>query len=286
MNHIPEAPDIQTHCRSLSLQGIDMLSRLAEIAMQLAEGEGARALAAQAWAAEVRADPARLPGDDADPRIEARDAGLAFDRFARSVQRSLSLRGRAADGLCARDTAARKARRARQRNRVQAVMEGLIWAPGQSERELDEADHLTGLLHEQIAWLYNDEDDRVEDRPVGSVIAGLACGLGLSDQWRRRAADWSDPPHPPRPTGTPDEIRARRKARLIELMDRSIAAIADAKRRPAVQAGLKTRLQEPDVEAMLDQVPPGEAAIRLSRSLALDFTGGFDDEDPDSPDTG
>jgi hypothetical protein len=69
-------------------------------------------------------------------------------------------------------------------------------------------------------------------------------------------------------------------------MDASIAAIADPEHIPAVQAGLKTRLQEPDVEAMLDQVPPGEAAIRLSRSLALDFTGGFDDEDPDSPDTG
>ena len=282
MEPTPEPLDVQAHCRSLALQGIEMLSRLAEIAMQLAEGEGARALAAQAWAAEVRADTAELPAEDADPRIEARDAGPAFDRFARSVQRSLHLRGRAADSLCVRDTAARKARRARHRNRVHAVLETLIWDPAQSVAELDEADHLTTRLHEQIGWLYENEDDRVEDRPIASVIGSLAYGLDLSDQWQRRAADWSDGPYPPPPTGSADEVRARRRARLIELMDASIAAVSDAKQRPAFRAGLAARLQEPDVEALIDSHPPAEAAQRLCRSLALDFRY----RGKDDPDTG
>jgi hypothetical protein len=282
MQYAPEPLDIQAHRRSLSLQGIETLSRLAEIAMQLAEGEGARALAAQAWAAEVRADPAGQPADDPDPRIEAREAGLAFDRFARSVQRSLSLRDRAADGLCVRDTADRKARRARHRNQVHAALETLIWDPAQSVAELDEADHRTDRLNDQIGWLYENEDDRVEDRPVASVIGSLAYGLDLSDQWRRRAADWSDGPYPPPPTGSAEEVRARRKARLIELMDASIAAISDARQRPAYRAGLEARLQDPDIGALIDNNPPAEAADRLCRSLALKFRY----RGKDDPDTG
>ncbi|MBW8724555.1 MAG: hypothetical protein JF625_05290, partial [Inquilinus limosus] len=36
--------DVQAYCRSLALQQIQMLTRLAEIAMQLAEAEGVRAI--------------------------------------------------------------------------------------------------------------------------------------------------------------------------------------------------------------------------------------------------
>ena len=114
--------DIHAHCRSLALQQIGVLTRLAEIGMQLAEAEGANALAAQARVAAARADDASA--DATEARAEARQAGLAFSRFARSVQHSLSLRSRAADHLCARakdhvaaQEASRKARRARHRCR-------------------------------------------------------------------------------------------------------------------------------------------------------------------------
>ena len=99
MEPAPEDLDVQAYCRSLALQQVRMLTRLAEIAMQLAEAEGARALAAQVRAAEPKADDASTEA----ARAEAREAGLAFSRFSNSVQRSLAQRARAADRLCARD---------------------------------------------------------------------------------------------------------------------------------------------------------------------------------------
>ncbi|MBW8728814.1 MAG: hypothetical protein JF625_27155, partial [Inquilinus limosus] len=119
--------DVQAYCRSLALQQIQMLTRLAEIGMQLAEAEGSRAIAAQARAAEPKVDETSV----ATARAEAQEAGLGFSRFSRSVQRSLSLRARAADQLYARDKAeapdreaARKARRERHREEVQEVLHG------------------------------------------------------------------------------------------------------------------------------------------------------------------
>src|SRR5687767_12755533 len=101
MEPAPADLDVQAYCRSLALQQIQMLTRLAEIAMQLAEAEGVRAVAAQVRAAEPKADAAAVEA----ARAEAQEAGLAFSRFSRSVQRSLALRSRAADHLCARDKA-------------------------------------------------------------------------------------------------------------------------------------------------------------------------------------
>ncbi len=122
-------------------------------------------------------------------------------------------------------------------------------------------------LREHLDALYEDEDNRIEDRPVGAVIAGLACGLGLSDAWRRRAADWSDPPHPPPLTDTPDEIRERRRARVLELLSQPLRTM-DRDEIPALMAGIEARLREPDVPAMIDAEPPMRVAARLCRSSA------------------
>ena len=54
--------------------------------------------------------------------------------------------------------------------------------PPRSTRDLEEAEFRITEMRDQLDELYGDEDDRVEDRPVGSVIAGLACGLGLSER--------------------------------------------------------------------------------------------------------
>ncbi|MGK9166504.1 hypothetical protein KXR53_09425 [Inquilinus limosus] len=279
MNAASPDLDIPAYCRGLALQQVEMLTRIAELGMRMVEAEGARAIAAQARAAEPKADEAAVE----TARAEAQEAGLAFSRFSRTVQRALALRARAADRLCALDRADRKARRARQRNHVTGALYALIWDPAQSTEELDEADHRTGILHEQLDALYQDEEDRIEDRPVGAVITGLACGLGLSDEWRRRAPDWSDPPYPPPPTGTPAEIRERRRARLHELMQRTLDAI-DPDKAPGLEAGLAARLAEPDVEALIDTEPPARAAERLCRSLGVGFDGDY--EEPKEPDTG
>jgi hypothetical protein len=279
METAPADLDVQALCRSLALQQVQMLTRLAEIAMQLAEAEGARAIEAQARAAQPKADEAAVQA----ARAEAQEAGMAFSRFSGSVQRSLALRSRAAGDLCARDKADRKSRRARQRNHVADALEALIWNPAQSTRELDEADHYTNNLHERLDELYRDEEDRIEDRPVGSVIAGLACGLELSDEWRRRAADWSDPPYPPPLTDTPDEIRERRRARVLELLSQPLRTM-DRDEISALMAGIEARLREPDVPALLDAEPPMRVAARLCRSLGLEPHPDLDWAD--KPDTG
>ncbi|KGM31339.1 hypothetical protein, partial [Inquilinus limosus] len=93
--------------------------------------------------------------------------------------------------------------------------------------------------------------------------------------------------YPPPPVGSRAEVRQRRRARLDELMRQSLAMVDERERVPAVEAGLAARLQEPDVEAMIEAEPPGRVADRLCRSLGIIFhgdTGGG--KEPDEPDTG
>ncbi|MGL4968000.1 MAG: hypothetical protein ACRC67_42680 [Inquilinus sp.] len=274
--------DVQAHCRSLALQQIGMLTRIAEIGMRLVEAEGAKAIA-QAERPEADQPEAGASRADAPAAV---DHGLAFARHARTVQRALALRSRTADSLCARDKADRKARRGRQRNHVTEVLFALIWgaAGAGSTRDIEEAEYRITEMRDQLDEFYGDEQDRVEDRPVGSVIAGLACGLRLSEQWHRRATDWSDQPYPPSPAAsTPAAIRERRRARLRELMQHTIDGLAPD-RVPVLQAGVEARLQEPDVEALIDAEPPIRAARRLCASLGIEF----DDtcQEPKQPDTG
>jgi hypothetical protein len=284
----PEGFDIQAHCRSLALQQMEMLTEIAELSMQLVRGEGARALDAQAQAkaAEPKTDEAVAA------RAEAREAGLAFNRFSRTVQQSLAQRARTADKLCAQDRAetpdrlaARKARRDRHRDEVREVLCDMICEEIEDEGRFQA---LKADLEERIDALYEDQDVRVEDRPVGSVMAGVACGLGLSAEWQRwRGEEWPATPRPRRPEGSPAEIRAirakRRKAVIAEV-ERDFAECADPAWIPALRAGLAVRLQEPDGVAMLDTETIATAADRLCRSLGLSpMVFGFK---PKAPDTG
>jgi hypothetical protein len=283
--------DVQAYCRSLALQQIQMLTRLAEIAMQLAEAEGARALAAQVRAAEPKADTAAVQAAWA----EAREAGLAFSRFSNSVQRSLAQRARAADRLCARDKveapdreAARKARRDRHREQVREVLQDMIW---NETEDLDRVDDLHAELDERIRHLYEDEDVRVEDRPVGSVMAGLACGLGFAEQWRNWAHGWPGTPRPARPAGSEARIeaeRAKRRDAAVAAVERACAQV-DPARIDGIRAGLAVRLQEADVIEWLDTETIFTVTDRLCRSLGIDSSDCLEslcDQNPDTPDTG
>jgi len=62
----------------------------------------------------------------------------------------------------------------------------LIWGAVRPIGDLEEAEFRITEMRDQLDELYGDEEGRVEDRPVGSVIAGLACDLRLSEQWHRR----------------------------------------------------------------------------------------------------
>ncbi|MGK9236834.1 hypothetical protein, partial [Inquilinus limosus] len=108
MNAVPPDLDIQAYCRGLALQQVEMLSRLAEIGMRLAEGAGARALAAQA-AAQAAAE---APAPAETPASAGQDPGLEFARYAHLVRQTLAQRARAARDLCAEDRARAAAREA------------------------------------------------------------------------------------------------------------------------------------------------------------------------------
>jgi hypothetical protein len=265
--------DVQAYCRSLALQQVQMLTRLAEIGMQLAEAEGTRALAAQARAAEPGFDETSV----AAIRAEAQEAGLGFSRFARSVQRSLSLRARAADQLCARDKAqaadraeARETRRYHHRLDVENTLSDVIQEMAREPRQAVDLQH---DLEDRLEDLYDDEEVRVEDRPLGSVMAGLACGLGVTEEWERHwAPSWPGTPKPAKPVGDPAKIeaeRARRRDAAIFLVEEVFARF-DPDRLPGLRAGLAVRLQEADVTEWFDTQTSRTAADRLCRSLGVD----------------
>ncbi len=232
MKKDPESDlDIQAYCRGLALQQVQMLTRLAEIAMQLAEAEGARAVAAQARAATPKAAEAVVQA----ARAEAQEAGRAFSRFSNSVQRSLAQRS----PRRRRPLRPRQGRLAAPAAPASATMSptpstpwpGIRSLPARGARPRPRITPRSARADRRSS--IQDEDNRIEDRPVGSVIAGLACGVGLSDEWRRRASDWSDPPYPPPLTGTPDEIRKRRRARVAELMTQPLRRHRIADQSPA-----------------------------------------------------
>ncbi|MGK9230386.1 hypothetical protein KXS07_01730 [Inquilinus limosus] len=294
MRDVPADFDVQAYGRGCALQQCEMLTRLAEIGMRLAETAGARALAAQAPEPEASAQaqppaaavPAEAPEAQPQAATPAGDPGLAFARYAHLVRQTLAQRARAVKDLCARDSG-REDRRARHRDQVEDAIDRLVWSdPGNRGR----AAALDLQVAEAIADLYRDQEDPVEDRPVGSVVAGLVCGLGLAGDWRRRTPRCGKGPSPGRPDGSPEEIRAeraRRRAAVTAVIEQAIADLAPPDRAADLKAGLAIRMQEPDVDTLLDTVSIGRAVIRLCRSLAFDIWNDVDDYlDRPAPDTG
>jgi len=278
MKEFPADFDVQAYGRGCALQQCEMLTRLAEIGMQLAEAAGARALAAQAAAdqppAEARPPDAPDAGDQ--PRAVAADPGLAFARYAHLVRQALAQRARAVQDLDIRD-GGREARRARHRERVETLIAGLVWGDAEDRGR---AAALDRRISQAFADLYGDREDRVEDRPVGSVVAGLVCGLGLAEKWSRRAPYHVGRGRPGLPAGSPEEIRAeraRRRAAVAAMVEQAIDDLAEPGVAADIKAGLAVRLKEPDVETLLDTESFGTAVIRLCRSLGLDI-----DNDPES----
>ncbi|WP_342235380.1 hypothetical protein [Inquilinus sp. OTU3971] len=263
MKEIPADFDVQAYRRGCTLQQCEMLTRLAEIGMQLAETAGARALAAQA--AEAQPTAGAQPAE-----AQAPDPGLAFARYAHLVRQTLAQRARAVKDLCARD-GGREARRARHREEVEDVIIRLIGDDRGTDRTRF-AD-VRMQLDQALVELYGDQDDPVEDRPVPSVVAGLVCGLGLVRQWRRYQPRYENG-RPGLPAGSPAEIRAERASRraaVVAMVEEAIDEVADPARIADLKAGLAVRLQEPDIDTLLDTASTEKATVRLCRSLGIDL---------------
>ncbi|MDR6293539.1 hypothetical protein E9232_006090 [Inquilinus ginsengisoli] len=274
MKEMPADFDPQAYGRNCALQQAEMLTRLAEMGMQLAESAGARILGGQAPEAQpaAAAAPAEALAGLAAP---AGDPGLAFVRYAHLVRHTLAQRARAVRDMCARD-GGREARRTRHREQVETMIDGLVWG---DVEDRDRAAALDMQVNQAFADLYGDREDPVEDRPVGSVVTGLVCGLGLARKWSRRARHRVSRPRPGRPGGSAEEIaaeRARRRAAVTARVELAIDELAEPALAADIRAGLAVRLQEPDVERLIDTESTATAVVRLCRSLGFDIEGNLD----------
>jgi hypothetical protein len=163
-------------------EDLRMLSRLARIAMELAEAQGDYAKARLATASGD--DAALKPGEDPT---------APFNKIAQTVRRIIALKARiAADlerrraGLVA-ERASRRARRAEDHKRavVEAIDDALTDAftemYGDGEAETDEGDALCREMLIEREDLLSDLDAFKDylDRPIGETVSRLCAELGL-----------------------------------------------------------------------------------------------------------
>jgi hypothetical protein len=169
--------------RALGEARIAMLTRLAELGMELAEdcARNARAgLARAELADDVSGDGPAKVRDPADPV-------LAFTRAARAVRMTLALQARESKDLLALDVDDAKARCVEtvvRRTRIDRLVERAI------EAEYDDADVIERLSAEADETLDEEEDwGGFDQRPIGETVARICRDLGLSPAWRARAAE-------------------------------------------------------------------------------------------------
>jgi hypothetical protein len=188
-----------------------MLTRLAQIGMELAEACGAQA---RTMAARAEA------GDAAAPSAEQRqDPAFVFARVARAVRMTIALQSRLMKDLAdldrtdARAAAARKGeRRARLARLVDQAAEVAVEARREAgcraggpywpkEAVEDEIERLSAETYERLT---DAEDGDLWGRPFEEVVAGICADLGLSPEWTARLAAATAAPMEPSATPTPD----------------------------------------------------------------------------------
>jgi hypothetical protein len=149
-----------------------MLTRLAEIGMEIAEAAGRRAQASLA----AEAEPA-----GADP-------GLAFTRVARAVRQTLALQSQLMKDLAAVEREAghvRFSEAGARKRRMQRILGEAIHAEHGGDFEIR---HLTRQVRERLGD--PDEYGDVLARPVAETMARICRDLGLSPDWSVRVAEY------------------------------------------------------------------------------------------------
>jgi hypothetical protein len=192
-----------------------MLSRLAQIGMELAEACGR----------DARAEAGDGPAPSPEHR---REIGLVFARVARAVRMTIALQSRLAGDLAALDRAddvARMRRKTERRFRLSRLCGEAARASVDARRRSgaqrwsDEdaiEDEIERLSAEACERLTDAEDGDLWGRPFDEVVARICADLKLSPEWgaRLRAAVEPPPSHsPPEPHPPPPVILGRSAAR-------------------------------------------------------------------------
>jgi hypothetical protein len=179
--------------RVLIDQQLVMLTRLAEIGMEIAEEAGRQATGGAAHAPEGTPMP---------------DPALAYTRVARAVRMTIALQWRLMDGLAALDRGG-KVTRAERRARLGRLVERACEA---EHAEGDETEHLRHEARERLADA--DIDAEIDDLTFAEVVARICGDLGLSPERTARivaAAEEAGDASPAavRPPGGPGLLRPR-----------------------------------------------------------------------------
>jgi hypothetical protein len=184
-----------------------MLSRLAQIGMEIAEAVG-REAQVEAPDRDHGAGPGAAP-DAAEPPGHRRDLGLVFARVARAVRMTIALQSRLAADLAALDRAddlAERAQRDMRRMRLRRLVDQAAEAAVDARREAggrywaDEdavEDEIERLSSEAYERLTDAEEGDLWGRSFDEVVAGICADLGLSPAWQARlsAATAAPPGH-------------------------------------------------------------------------------------------
>ena len=199
------APEPATAPARALIEGqMAMLTRLAQVGMELVEAVGREAKTAPV------------------------EAGLAFARVARAVRMTIALQSRLAKDLAALDRAdhmAEKARTTRRRIRLSQLVEDAARAKIAAQREAgarfwaDEdaiEDEIEQLSSEAYERLIDAQDEDFSGRPLGEAATEICKDLGLSPGWTARLLAAVQPPEPltsPTPPG-PGEARPEDELRV------------------------------------------------------------------------
>ncbi len=182
--------------RALVEQEVAMLTRLAQIGLNIAEAVERQAVA-QAQIAERAAETGAAASEVS---AVLGQPGVVYQRVARAVRLTLALRAKAVKELMALDQGQALARQARdkaaeetaaeadpvgrRRGRIDRIVRRVIEA---EEADEDEVERLSGEAWERLI----DEDvyGDVMARPIGEIVARVCEDLGLSPDWNALARE-------------------------------------------------------------------------------------------------
>lgn len=176
----PTLADPHARAHALVERQLQVLTRLAEIGMAIAE-------ATERWAlAAVDEADASSSGFRGDP-------GLVYSRVARAVRLTLMLQTRLLKEMPALGRAETLAKSAQEEARRERAHRLTMRAIRAEHDDADDIEQLSGDAWERL----RDEDfgDDLGDRPLGEVVARICHDLGLSPDWGVRAigATTTDP---------------------------------------------------------------------------------------------